>query len=70
MGKKKAFVPLDIRNLIARLQEDRERSHTTFDWLPVDGERRRELRKKIQDGGRQSLTPEERREAFAHGLLR
>lgn len=67
--EKKAIVPLGIRNLIEKIQEERKRAQTTFDWLPADGERRRELRTKIREGGRQSLDPTERKEAYAHGLL-
>jgi hypothetical protein len=61
--------PFTIRDFIERKNEDRARSKTSFDWLPADAERRKELRRKIQEGGRQSLTEDERKEAFAHGLL-
>ena len=61
--------PFTIKDLIEQRTEDRERSKTTFGWLPADADRRKELRVKIREGGRQSLTEAERKEAFAHGLL-
>ena len=64
---------ISVYDLISQIKtedkDERETSKTTFGWLPADAKRRKELRKKIADGGRQSLTDAERKEALAHGLV-
>ena len=65
--------PISVLDLIERTQNEKKTAEaaarTSFDWLPVDASRRRELRKKISDEGRKSLTQAERKEAKAHGLI-